>query len=83
MLCRGVLQTPLQIAPYTLLKFHTLAKLITLIINYFYSMCCKRPYKFENNENQKDDIFIFIVSYYFLSNRSSVVVSESVLRKNR
>ncbi len=27
MLCRGVLQTPLQIAPYTLLKFHTLAKL--------------------------------------------------------
>ena len=78
MLCRGVLQTPLQIAPYTLLKFHTLAKLttklITLIINYFYSMCCKRPYKFENNENQKDDIFIFIVSYYFLSNWSSVVV---------
>ena len=26
---------------------------------------------------------VFIVSYYFLSNRSSVVVSESVLRKNR
>ena len=35
------------------------------------------------NENQKDDIFIFVISYYLLSNQSSMVVSKSVLRKNR
>ena len=27
--------------PYTLAKFHTLPKLITLIINSFYSMLCR------------------------------------------
>ena len=81
MLCRGVLQTPLQIAS---LHFAKVSCPYGLSLHFAkVSHFGKVEYKFKNNENQKDDIFIFIVSYYFLSNRSSVVVSESVLRKNR